>query len=305
MNYKKLDAIIVGAGVTGSYLSYKLREHGLKVLMVEKSRGIGGRLCTKFVGGELVDYGCQYMRPKSCELKLLLSTLEQKNIVKKIKTDSKKVYIAPYGMNRIPQYLSLGTPVLTNSLVKFLEYKNNRWIIHSESFSFESKMVILTMPVKQVETLIKMSELPMLDLPVAKYMEFLTATFQGKRGKKIFDHSKLLPWICNNKRKGLQNQSDVFTVNFFNQMSLKLQNLNKKERLAKSKQLLMDEGFKDVKNLNLHYWKYAYTSNQNNIDHVFNTDMKLGVCGDSFSIGKVDGAIKSSNKVYQKMLSTF
>ena len=39
MNYKKLDAIIVGAGVTGSYLSYKLREHGLKVLMVEKAGG--------------------------------------------------------------------------------------------------------------------------------------------------------------------------------------------------------------------------------------------------------------------------
>ena len=150
-----------------------------------------------------------------------------------------------------------------------------------------------------------MSELPMLDLPLVKYIEFLTATFQGKRGKKIFDHSKLLPWICNNRLKGLQNCSDVFIVNFFTQMSLELQNLNEKERLTKSKQLLMDEGFKDVKNLNLHYWKYAYTSNQNNTDHVFNKDMNLGVCGDSFSIGKVDGAIKSSNKVCQKILSTF
>ena len=87
-------------------------------------------------------------------------------------------------MNRIPQYLSLGTPVLTNSLVKLLEYKNNRWIIHSESFSFESKMVILTMPVKQVETLIKMSELPMLDLPVGEIYGVSYGHISGKTRKK-------------------------------------------------------------------------------------------------------------------------
>ena len=66
----------------------------------------------------------------------------------------------------------------------------------------------------------------------------------------------------------------------------------------------MDEGFKDVKHLNQYYGN-MHTLLIRIISIMFLIDMKLGVCGDSFSIGKVDGAIKSSNKVCQKILSTF
>ena len=37
------DVIIVGAGLSGSYLARKVKELGLNTLIIEKSKGIGGR----------------------------------------------------------------------------------------------------------------------------------------------------------------------------------------------------------------------------------------------------------------------
>ena len=62
------DIIIIGGGLSGSYLAFKLREKVQDILIIEKSKVIGGRLCTKPVGPGMADYGCQYINPKSEEL---------------------------------------------------------------------------------------------------------------------------------------------------------------------------------------------------------------------------------------------
>ena len=38
----KFDAVIVGAGVSGLFMFYKLRNMGLSVLVIEKSDELGG-----------------------------------------------------------------------------------------------------------------------------------------------------------------------------------------------------------------------------------------------------------------------
>ena len=62
-----LDVTIIGAGITGTYLSSLLKSQGLEILIIDKSKSIGGRFCTKPVGGDLADYGCQILEPK-CDL---------------------------------------------------------------------------------------------------------------------------------------------------------------------------------------------------------------------------------------------
>ena len=60
------------------------------------------------------------------------------------------------------------------------------------------------MPIKQVSSLIEKSLLDRYKLPKSNYEEFYTATFLANRAysKDIFDSSKSLSWICNNKLKG-------------------------------------------------------------------------------------------------------
>ena len=307
MNNKIVDIIIIGGGISGSYLSSKLKKHGYKVLIIEKSKGVGGRMCTKPVGGNLVDYGCQYITPKTDILLSILSDLQQKSVVKKINIDREDAFIAPYGMNKIPQYLSLGVPTITSSFVERLEYKKKYWITHTTHSLYHSRFIVLTMPIKQVQLLLENSKISTRELPNVKFKEFFTATFEGNivKEKKTLNESKSFPWICNNTLKGLRNTSDVFTVNLFSKMNKKYHQLDSKQKTSALHKLLKENGFKHVKYLSLHYWKYAYSSKQNNISHIFDERINLGICGDSFSIGKVDGAVQSSDKVYQDLLQAF
>ena len=40
------DTIIVGGGITGLFLAYKLKETGLSILLLESSNDVGGRIYT-------------------------------------------------------------------------------------------------------------------------------------------------------------------------------------------------------------------------------------------------------------------
>ena len=306
MNKKIVDVIIIGGGLSGSYLSFKLKKHGYKVLIIEKSKGIGGRMCTKPVGGNLVDYGCQYITPKTDILLSILSNLEQKSVVKRIKIDHKDAFISSYGMNKIPQYLSLGVPTLTSSFAERLEYKKNYWVTYTPFSLYRSRFIVLTMPINQVHMLLKNSNISTHELPNVEFEEFFTATFKGNSDnqKNAFNESKSFPWICNNTLKGLRNTSDIFTVNLSSKLSKKYHQIDPKQRTSVFQGLLKENGFKHVSHLSLHYWKYAYSSKQNNISHIFDENINLGICGDSFSTGKVDGAVQSSHKLYQDLLSS-
>ena len=59
------DVIIVGAGISGTFMSSLLKEKKKSVIVIEKSSGIGGRFSTKPIGSQIVDYGCQYIKPKT------------------------------------------------------------------------------------------------------------------------------------------------------------------------------------------------------------------------------------------------
>src|SRR5690348_12324630 len=52
--------VIIGAGISGLVLARSLSEAGATVVVVEKSRGYGGRMATKRVGTAVFDQGAQY-----------------------------------------------------------------------------------------------------------------------------------------------------------------------------------------------------------------------------------------------------
>ena len=302
------DVIIVGAGLSGSYLAKKIKELGLNTLIIEKSKGIGGRFSTKPVGGSIADYGCQYLKPKTKELSELIQSLKNKNLIKKsniLKDD--EVFIAPYGMNKIPQYLSLGVSTLLNQKVSSIKKTLNRWEIRTSSFLLKSKILVLTMPVKQVSDLLKVSGLVINDLPTTDYKSFYTITFQNVDaiGSKPILKNDFAPWICNNFLKGLSIDQNTFTVNVNEKLSNTLLNKEDNKKHEIIKRHLKESGFKNISYYKLHYWKYAFTEGQNNIANYFNEDNMLALCGDSFSVGQADGAVVSAKKTFEQIRNIF
>ena len=54
------DVIVVGAGVAGLCAASELVAAGRRVLLLEKSRGVGGRMATRRVGEAVFDHGAQF-----------------------------------------------------------------------------------------------------------------------------------------------------------------------------------------------------------------------------------------------------
>jgi len=54
------DVVIVGAGIAGLSAAAELVGNGLRVVVLEKSRGVGGRMATRRVGEAVCDHGAQF-----------------------------------------------------------------------------------------------------------------------------------------------------------------------------------------------------------------------------------------------------
>ena len=100
MNNEIRDLIIIGGGLSGSYLAFKLKKKFQDILIIEKSKVLGGRLCTKPVDSGMADYGCQYFSPKTDKLASLVNLLEKIYNEKSRHEFKKDVFISPYGMNK-------------------------------------------------------------------------------------------------------------------------------------------------------------------------------------------------------------
>ena len=65
------DVAVVGAGLAGLVCARRLQQAGLAVTVLEKSRGLGGRMATRRIDGSPLDHGARYVQPQSKLLQAL------------------------------------------------------------------------------------------------------------------------------------------------------------------------------------------------------------------------------------------
>lgn len=74
------DIIIIGAGITGIYLAYKLRNTNMKMLIIEKNDYIGGRMLIKDFYGKKVSMGAGVIRPDQTHIINLIKKLNLETV---------------------------------------------------------------------------------------------------------------------------------------------------------------------------------------------------------------------------------
>lgn len=164
------DVVVVGAGIAGLSAAQVLAQAGLSVCVLEKSRGLGGRLATRRVqtayGEVRVDHGAQYFTCRSPAFEELLKpliaqgtvtpwleaipTLTLEGILPADPDHTYPRYCCPQGMNTLAKKMAQGLTIQRQTKVSGLTLTaDNRWQVITESGHFRAGALLLTPPPQQ------------------------------------------------------------------------------------------------------------------------------------------------------------
>jgi predicted NAD/FAD-dependent oxidoreductase len=76
-----VDVAVIGAGLAGVAAAGDLAAAGKSVLVIDKSRGIGGRMATRRHGGTRIDHGAQFFTARSERFSTFINSLVDVDIV--------------------------------------------------------------------------------------------------------------------------------------------------------------------------------------------------------------------------------
>ncbi|MCX6960202.1 MAG: FAD-dependent oxidoreductase [Verrucomicrobia bacterium] len=153
MNARIHDVAVIGAGISGLTVAGRLRDAGLQVLVLEKSRGVGGRAATRRVevapGVQVpVDHGAQFFTARDIRFQKHVARWEQEGVCfpwtegfwtwKEGRLHppdpqwNETRYACREGMSRLGKYLAEGLEVIREFQVSSLGLKGGIWHLEAD-----------------------------------------------------------------------------------------------------------------------------------------------------------------------------
>ena len=167
------DVAIVGAGLAGLTCARELTAAGYRVCLLDKSRGLGGRIATRRVDGVRVDHGLRYWQPQTEGLQALTKDLLAANIIepwpvrayeilqREVLTpvEHPTVYVAAAGINAIAKYLARDfTPnenLFTSYRAVSISGQPGDWIVEfDDGEAIKAKQCAIAIPAPQAAELL-------------------------------------------------------------------------------------------------------------------------------------------------------
>ncbi|MEB3217673.1 MAG: FAD-dependent oxidoreductase [Nostocales cyanobacterium 94392] len=169
------NVAVIGAGMSGLVCAQQLTQAGYSVRVIDKSRGVGGRVATRRLFETKADHGACYLKPKGEVLQRLVNLLVEKdqlevwtNTVHELEANSSSItskipsslsYIASSGMNAIAKFLTQGLEIVHNQRVNSISINSqNQWCLTSETNKeFTTSSLVIAIPAPQAVTLLEPS----------------------------------------------------------------------------------------------------------------------------------------------------
>jgi renalase len=167
------DVAVIGAGLAGLICAQQLHRVGYRVVVLEKSRGVGGRLATRRIAGTRVDLGAPYLEVGGRLSSLFFQSLHDRQIlVPWTETvwqwseagdpqpePPKPRYIASSGMNAVGKFLATDLEIWFDRRVCAIALTPDQiWHLsldaprHSTDLPLEltAKAIVLAIPAPQI-----------------------------------------------------------------------------------------------------------------------------------------------------------
>ncbi len=185
------DVAIIGAGLAGLTCAQQLHQAGYRAIIVEKSRGVGGRMATRRLHDTCADHGVRYLEPQGKLSRQLIEILVQRGVLQAwtdtiyefqlaeptlgVRSHShpsqSNCYVAPVGMTAVAKFLATGLEIWFNRRVQAIKpTAEQTWHLTCDSSDetaeeLTAKAVVVAIPAHQA--LMLLEPLAETDLPAA------------------------------------------------------------------------------------------------------------------------------------------
>lgn len=143
---------IIGAGMAGISCARTLVQAGVSVQLVDKGRGIGGRMATRRVtlGTDdlTFDHGAQYLRPMGDSFAQTLHDGGARG------WENDTALVGVPGMSRLPRNLASGLPISQQVEITGIMQDRGLWRLTGPAGQVRARCVVLTIPAPQALALL-------------------------------------------------------------------------------------------------------------------------------------------------------
>ncbi|QJD79198.1 NAD(P)/FAD-dependent oxidoreductase [Spirosoma rhododendri] len=149
------SCIIIGAGMAGLTAAQQLAGRGWRVTVLDKGRGVGGRLATRRLTNGRADHGAQVIRAESAEFRAWLTSADTEAALAEWPVDPAGTgWIGRDGMNRVAKQLADGLTIETEQTVTSVHMEPDGWRVETKTGqSFQADALLCIIPAPQALTL--------------------------------------------------------------------------------------------------------------------------------------------------------
>ena len=312
--------VIVGAGISGLLAANALQREGWDVTVLDKGRGVGGRMATRRVGGGTFDHGAQFFTVRGDRFFAFVEDWIDAGAAAEwsrgfadadgnLNEDGHPRYRGARGMTSIPKYLARGLDVRTGEKAVRVDAIAGGWDVACESgLQLEASALLLGMPVSQALGLatsgnygLPASARQKLEAvsygPCLALMVLLDgpADVPGPGGMQI--KGEPLDWIGDNQRKGI-SEVPAITIHAGPEWSSAHFEDDEADVMRQLVSFAGDQLGTDlatrVIESSLARWRYSWVTNAHPEPFLAASEVPaLLFCGDAFGQPKVEGAALS------------
>jgi predicted NAD/FAD-dependent oxidoreductase len=328
---EKFSVVVVGGGICGLMTAIALQGQGLGVKVLDKGRGIGGRLASRRVRhGETVgcfDFGAQYFKAEDPLFWAWVQDWIDTGVVKvwaesmptvtgEIRSQGVKLYRGEPSNRGLAEYLARDLQVVNQEKVTEFHWQGNEWQINCESGqSYIGDRLVLTSPLPQTIDLLAQSAIQLpLDLCQTVEGIIYDACFSLSL---LLEQPSLVPkpgglwlegeplvWIADGTQKGISPNGYGVTVQagpIFSKANLENDPNEVIELMTTAAEPWLGS---PILASHLHLWRYSHPQNPDDRPFLrgdFPGPFYLG--GDAFHGGKIQGAALSGLAIAENILN--
>lgn len=309
-----MDTVIIGAGLSGLLLARGLQAGGANPVIVEKSRGFGGRLATKRLGVAALDSGAQFLTARDPAFAALVAEWERAGLLAAWPASGPGRLVGRPAMTAVPKALAAGLDIRREHRATAVRRVAGRWEIHVlDRPALTADRLVLTCPVPQALALLDAGPVA---LPEALRAELDTLTYHPcLAALVVLDGPSRVPpggvappdgplrWVADNAEKGVSPAGrGAVTLHATPDWSRARYESPEAdvvaELVAAARPWLGDAA---VAASALHRWKFSEPRATFRERSLWMPDLALGFAGDSFGGPKVEGAALSGLDLAAKL----